>query len=112
MPTEIHDTQLIPNDREVTIAHPINHETRMVMQENSAYGTDITIAPEIAAERNVAYGHTSRSDANEIGIGYPGNGYGLESRTDDTTSTKINSPISPLCPIMMNLPETMATAET
>ena len=50
VPTEIHDIQLIPNDREVTIARPINHETRMVMQENSAYGTDIAIAPEIAAD--------------------------------------------------------------
>ena len=71
MPTEIYDTQLIPNDREVTIAHPINHETRMLMQGNSAYCTDIAIASEIAAERNVAYGHTSRSDTGEIGIGHP-----------------------------------------
>ena len=50
-----HDTQPIPHDRETTIARPINHETRVLMQENSAYGTDIAIAPEIAAGRNLAY---------------------------------------------------------
>ena len=109
VPTEIYDTQLIPNDREVTIARPINHETRMLMQENSAYGTDIAIAPEIAAERNGAYGHTSRSDTGEIGIGHPINEHGLESRTDDTTSTTTYSAIFP-CPITMNLPGT--TVET
>ena len=81
MPTEIYD-------REVTIAHP-NHETRMVMQGNSAYGTDITNAPEIAAKQNVAYGHTSR--------------------TDDTTPTAMYSEMF-LCPILMNLPGT--TVET
>ena len=90
VPTEVHDTQLISNDREVTIAHP-NHETRMLMQENSAYGTNIAIAPEIAAKRNVAYGHTSRP------------------RTDDTTSTTTYSEIFP-CPITVNLPGT--TVET
>ena len=108
MPTEIYDTQLIPDDRKVTIAQPINHETRVLMQENSAYGTDIAIAPEIAAGRNVAYGHTSRSDSGEKG-GHPVNDYGLESRTDDTTSTTTYSAIFP-CPITMNLPGT--TVET
>ena len=103
-PTEIYDTQLIANDREVTIAHP-NHETRMLMQENSAYGTDIAIAPEIATERNIAYGHNSRSDTSEIGIGHPVNEYGLESSTDDTTSTTTYSAIFP-CPITKNLPGT------
>ena len=105
LPTEIYDT---PNDREVTIARPIDHETRVLMQENSAYGMDIAIAPEIAAERNVAYGHTSRSDTGEIG-GNPVNEYGVESRTDDTTSTTTYSAIPP-CLITMNLPGT--TLET
>ena len=78
MPTEIYDAQLIPDDREVTIAHPINQETRMSMQENSAYGTNIAIAPEIA---NIAYG----SDSGEKEIGHAVNEYGLESKTDDST---------------------------
>ena len=108
MPTEIHNTQVIPNDREVTTTHPINHETRVLMKENSAYGMDIAIAPEIAAGRNFAYGHTSRSDSGEKG-GQPVNEYGLESRTDDTTSTTTHSAISP-CPIEVNLPGT--TVET
>ena len=47
------------------------------MQENSAYGTDIAIAPEIAAGQNVTYGHTSRNDSGEKGIGHPVNRYGL-----------------------------------
>ena len=80
MPTEIHDAQLIPDDREVTIAHP-NHETKMSMQENSAYGTNIAIAPEIA---NVAYEYTSGSDSGEKEIGHAVNEYGLESKTDDS----------------------------
>ena len=104
MPTEIHDTQLALDDREVTIAHPINQETRVLMQENLAYGTDIAIAPEIAAGRNVAYGHTSRSDFGEKG-GHSLNRYGLKSRTDDTTSTTTYSAIFP-CPITTNLPGT------
>ena len=93
VPTEIYDAQLIPDDREVTIAHP-NHETRMLMQENSAYGTNIAIAPEIV---NVAYEHTSRSDSSEKEIGHAMNKYGLESKTDDSTSTTMYSEISP-CP--------------
>ena len=104
VPTEIHDAQLIPDDREVTIAHP-NHETKMSMQENSAYGTNIAIAPEIA---NVAYEYTSGSDSGEKG-GQPVNRYGLESRTDDTTSTTTYSAIFP-CPITTNFPGT--TVET
>jgi hypothetical protein len=113
VPHESHDTQQVPHDRETTVAHPMNHGTRMLMQENSAYGTDIAIAPEIAAERNVAYGHTSRSDTivrpllqhvdtSEIRIGSPVSEYELESRTD-TTSTTTYSAIFP-CPIIMNLP--------
>ena len=108
MPTEIHNTQVIPDEREVTTAHPINHETRVLMKENSAYGTDIAIAPEIAAGRNFAYGHTSRSASGEKG-GQPVNKYGLKSKTDDTTSTSTYSAIFP-CPIKVNLPGT--TVET
>jgi hypothetical protein len=114
------DTQQVPHDRETTVAHPTNHGARMLMQENSAYGTDIAIAPEIAAERNVAYGHTSRSDTivrpllqhvdtSEIGIGAPVLEHDLKSPTDTTSITTYTSAIFP-CPITMNLPGT--TVET
>jgi hypothetical protein len=99
---ESHDTQQVPHDREATVAHPMNHGATMLMQENSACGTDIAIAPEIAAERNVAYVHTSRSDTivrplsqhvdtSEIGIGAPVLEHELKSQTD-TTSTTTYSP--------------------
>ena len=120
---ENHDTELAPQ-REVTIAmaHPIYEEVEMMMQENSAYGTDVAIAPEIATERNAAYGHFGTSGGEEIAstsndtishqllqhfetaMGHPINEDEYESRTD-ATSTTADSTVFP-CPITMNLPGT------
>ena len=95
------------------------------MQENSAYGTDIAVAPEIATEQNVAYGHTGMSgyektfstnsdaisrqllqqfDTNEIRRGNPINEDDLGSATDATSTTTYNT-VFPY-PIAMNLPGT------
>ena len=121
---ENYDTQQAPQ-REVTItmAQPILYqEVGLMMQENSAYGTDVAIAPEIATERNAAYGHFGTSGGEEIGstsndtishqllqhfetaMGHPINEDEYESRTD-ATSTTAYSTVFP-CPITMNLPGT------
>ena len=106
------------------MAHPMNYQTKMLMQGNTAYGTDIAIAPEIAAERNVAYGHMSYDkkaasvnsgtighqllqhfDTNEVEMGHLINQQDELGSTTDVTSTTTYSAIFP-CPITMNLPGT------
>ena len=108
------------------MAQPIYQEVGMMMQENSAYGPDVVIAPEIATEQNTAYGHFCTSgneetastssnrishqilqhfDTIETAMGHPINEDELESRMDATSITADNyNTVSP-CPITVNLPQ-------